>query len=586
MKTKKAADTGGAGQGFLHGALILTVGMAVVKLIGALFKIPLKYSVGEYGMGLFNAAYNFYGPVFSLATVGFPVAVSRLVSESRTLGRWNDVRRIKRTAMPLFLGFGLVGMVFMTLFVPIYCKKVIGSPYALAPMAALAPAILFACAGSVYRGYYEGLQKMTPTAVSEVTEALVKLILGLYLSNRVVSACTAEYAQLGTVLGLRVASPDEAKFLILSFAAAGAVLGVTCGSAAALIYMVLRHKLGGDGISPENYRSSPVGYSRKETVKRLLSITLPIAVGSIATNAAGLIDATFLQSRLNSLLRHEPERLLACFPGMIPEIYLENPESIPTYLYGCCALAMTVYLLVPALTQAFGTSALPAVTAAWARGSRTELSEKMSSVLRLTALFCFPAGVGISSVAEPIVRVLYGSEPSSQIISGVLSLLGAASLSAAMCTPLSAMLQAVGRADIPVKLLIVTMMIKLSVSWVLCGIPEINIYGAAVGTFVCYMFLAAAQLFFLRSYTKVKLSAALFLKPLLSALVCGFSARGAFALSSRALPDSLSLLLAVGTGAVLYAISLLLLGAIEEKDLIALPCGQKIAKMLEKRGRM
>ena len=88
--------------------------MALVKILGALFKIPLTYAVGEYGIGLFNTAYHFYGPVFSLATTGFPVAVSRLVSENSSLGRWNDARQVKRVAMPLFLGFGAVGMTATT----------------------------------------------------------------------------------------------------------------------------------------------------------------------------------------------------------------------------------------------------------------------------------------------------------------------------------------------------------------------------------------------------------------------------------------------------------------------------------------
>ena len=98
-------QTGGQGrrrQSFLHGALVLTAGMAVVKVLGALFKVPLTYVIGEYGIGLFNVAYHFYGPVFSLATAGFPIAVSRLVSESSSLGRWNDARQVKRVAMPCF----------------------------------------------------------------------------------------------------------------------------------------------------------------------------------------------------------------------------------------------------------------------------------------------------------------------------------------------------------------------------------------------------------------------------------------------------------------------------------------------------
>ena len=106
-------------QSFLYGAVILTAGMAVVKVIGAVFKIPLQHVIGEYGMGLFNVAYNFYGPIFSLATAGFPVAVSRLVSENASLSRWNHVRAVRAAALPLFLGLGVLGTLLINLFAPL-----------------------------------------------------------------------------------------------------------------------------------------------------------------------------------------------------------------------------------------------------------------------------------------------------------------------------------------------------------------------------------------------------------------------------------------------------------------------------------
>ena len=129
-------------------------------------------------MGLFNVAYHFFAPVFSLATAGFPIAVSRLVSESSSRGRWNDARQVKRVAMPLFLAIGAGGMVLMLLLAPLYCRWVSGAAYALAPMLALAPAVPLACLTSVYRGYYEGLGNMVPTAFSQVLEAAIKLGLG------------------------------------------------------------------------------------------------------------------------------------------------------------------------------------------------------------------------------------------------------------------------------------------------------------------------------------------------------------------------------------------------------------------------
>ena len=498
--------------------------MAVVKVIGALFKIPLQRVIGEYGMGLFNVAYNFYGPIFSLATAGFPVAVSRLVSESSSLGRWQDVAQVKRVALPLFLGLGALGTVAVTLAAPLYCNWAVGSPQALLPMLALAPAVLFACGGSVYRGYFAGLGDMAPTAVSEIIEALIKLGLGLWCANAAAAAGQQEYIARGTVFGIVPRGCDEAVFLILAFAAAGAVLGVTAGSLGALVYLWARFRLGG-GASQKEMEDAPPAQDRKRLLRRLLRITAPVAAGSIAMNAAGLIDATFLQNRLRGIMQTDPEGLLGAYPGMIPSVYLENPESVPTFLYGCYTLALTLYLLVPAVTQAFGVSALPAVTRAWTVGDKAVLGERMASVLRLTALFCFPAGLGLTALAGPITQALYGAGPSTPLVAGVLGVLGPASLFTAMCTPLSSMLQAVGRADLPVKLLAAAMAVKVGVNWVLCGVPEINLLGAGVGTLLCYLFLMAAQLYCLQKAAGVRLPVGrALLGPLLSAVACAGAA--------------------------------------------------------------
>lgn len=577
-----------SGQNFLWGALVLTAGMAVVKVIGALFKVPLQRIVGEYGMGLFNVAYNFYGPIFSLATAGFPVAVSRLVSESASLGRWRDVEEVKKAAMPLFLGAGAAGTVLITLCAPYYCQLAVGSPQALFPMLALAPAVLFACGGAVYRGYFAGLGDMAPTALSEVAEAAVKLTLGLWCARAAVGAGSAELEKYGTVFGIAPPTFDDGTFLVLAFGAAGAILGVTAGSLASLFYLWVRFHL--RGVDRGLLRDSPPAEGRKAVRRKLLKITLPVAAGSVAVNAGGLIDATFLQNRLRDIMETAPGGLLGSLGGMIPTVYRDNPESVPTFLYGCYTMALTLYLLVPAITQAFGVSALPAVTQAWtnrAEIGREGLAGRMASVLRLAALFCFPAGLGLTALAEPITRVLYGDGPSVPLVAGVLYILGPASLFTALSTPLSSMLQAVGRADLPVKALCAAMALKIAINWVLCGVPEINLMGAGVGTLVSYLFLVVVQIILLQRVAQVRLPVKELLgPPFLSALVCGGAAYAGYAVLRRALPgrEAFCLLGSILLGAGAYAFGALALGAVTKDDLNLVPGGQKIAKTLEKWG--
>ena len=154
---------------------------------------------------------------------------------------------------------------------------------------------------------------------------------------------------------------------------------------------------------------------------------------------SGLIDASFLQTRIAHILRTDPAPLLAMYAGSIPQANLDAPESIPNYLFGCYNMALTLFMIVPSVTQAFGVSALPSVTHAFARGVKAELRAAMETVLRATSIFALPAGIGLSVLAGPIARLVYGDRPSTPIIAAALASMGAASIFAAVTTPLGSM---------------------------------------------------------------------------------------------------------------------------------------------------
>lgn len=579
-----------AGQSFIHGALILTLGMGLVKIIGAFFKVPLQEIIGEYGMGLFSVAYNFYGPIHSLAAAGLPIAISRLVAESFSLGRFRDIRNIKKTATPIFIGLGTAGTLVMLVGAPLYCSEVIGNENAVLPMLVLAPAVLFGCLGSIYRGFNEGLKNMYPTAISEIIEALSKLIIGLSAAFFVTRHLEEEYRIAGTVFGSVMNSADDAALCTLSYAAAAAIFGVTCGSILSFLFLFLRHKIRGDGITNEMLQRSPRPYKKKTIAKRLIRTAIPVAIGSVTMSVSGLIDTTFLQSRIADMMAASSDALLRVYEGMIPETYLRQPETIPNFLFGCYTLAMTVYMLVPTLTQAFSISALPNITALWASGDKKALKAGIESVIRVSALFSFPAGFGICAVSESITGLLYGNDVSAPIISSVMAILGIAAAFSAVTTPLSSMLQAVGRADLPVKLLLVGMGMKIGVNYFLCGIPEINIMGAGLGTLCCYLFLMVAEVIALCKVVGLRINfISVFGKPFLAAFLCAVTAFSVSHFVQGGLFGGgrgnalLSTGLAIACGAIVYLLFLMILRGIDKNDVLMLPKGEKIAKMLEKR---
>lgn len=572
-------------RGFLRGALVLTAGMAVVKLLGALFKVPLNAVIGEYGIGLFNLAYHYFGPVFSLASAGFPVAVSRLVAEDASLGRWRDVRQVRRAAMPLFCAFGVAGAGAMACLSPLYCQRVPGAAFALWPMLALAPAVALSSAASVYRGWAEGLGDMAPTAVSQVAEAALKLLLGLGLARWAVLWSSREYAARGVVLGAVPATGDEARFLILSLGAAGALLGVTAGSLASLAYLALAARLRPASRLP---RRGPAPRGLGATARRLGKLTAPIALGSLVASAGGLLDATLAQDRLAAALSRQPGRFLAALGDALPAACRENPSTIPTYLTGCFSLAATVYLLVPGVTQALGSSALPGVTGMWARGG--PLVPRLESVLRAAAVFCCPAGLSLSVLGEPAARLLYGDSPSTPLVGRALGLLGLAALPAALCGPLSSLLQGVGRGDLPARLLLPAMALRLGATWALCAIPEVNVLGTALSAGLCYGCLCLLQWRALGRAAKGRLSWRRVLgPPLVGGLLCAAAAGWVFRLVSPLLGAGrfgmfCGLCTSGLAGAAVYGGALFLMGAFPGKFAPFARNRQKVPKTLEKPG--
>ncbi|MBR4888712.1 MAG: polysaccharide biosynthesis protein, partial [Clostridia bacterium] len=525
-------------QSFLHGALILTISMIIVKVIGAVFKIPLNAVITEDGMGYFNTAYAFYSPLYALATAGFPIAIARLVSENYTLGRYRDVRTIRRAATRIFLITGSVGTLVMWIGAGPFLA-IANNDGAFPAMLMLAPAILFSCLNSIYRGYYNGLRNMYPTAISEVVEAAVKLLIGLTGAWLTVSVALMEYERAGTVFGGVVASVDHAKAAALPYAAAAAIFGVSLGSVLSFVALLIYHKIKGDDISNKELHYAPPSHTMHYTVVKLIKVAIPVGIGALAVNIASALDALFLQSRMSDIVATHADVLLEMYEGMITTVTLQNPqERLSNYLYGCYGNALTVFMLVPAITQAFGTSALPNVTEAWTRGDKKEIKSSIESVVRITALVSIPAGLGIATLADPITRILFSGSTGAPITARVLIVLGLAAIFASLSTPIISMLQAVGRVDLPVKIMVISLSIKVLLNFTLAGIPQVNVIGGGVGTLVCYLLEVVLSLIALAKVTKVSISmTTTFIKPGIAAILCCITAFLVHALLDIFLPN-------------------------------------------------
>ncbi len=579
----------------LNGAIVLVFATMMVKVIGAIYKIPLTNLIGAVGRGYFSSAYEIYMPIYSISMAGLPIAVSKMVSESVTLGNYRDAKTIFSVAKKIFLLIGIIGTLLLVLIAFPYvkfghCEDNLWS------ILMIAPSIFFCCVMSTYRGYYEGLRNMTPTAVSQVIEALGKLILGLAFAKLIISYGLNRFNSGLPVFGSVCATKSEALSSIYPYAAAGAVFAVTLGTVFALLFMIIHKKIKGDTFDRTMLVNSPRPKSSSETAKTMVKIAIPMVISALITNLTNLIDNFTIRTRLAYAVSENLEYFKTTFASSLQ--LKEIPDAdIGTYLYGCYFSALDFKNLITSITMSLGVSAIPALAAAVALKNKKDVTSTINSVVRICMLVAAPAGLGIAALAKPILTLLYGSSTADIIPVSypIVAIYGAATFIMALSTPLSNILQAMGRADIPAKTVAVGAVIKFVCNFIFVGIPELNIYGAIIGTIICYTFIITANIYFTMKVSECRINfASTFIKPLFCGVMCAGAAYGVQLLLSKVLTFgdkssmlngyNFSTLAAVGVAVIVYVICLLIVKGIAYDDLVMLPKGKKIAKALEKYG--
>lgn len=581
-------------QNVLNGAMVLVVATALVKVIGAIYKIPLTGIIGSLGRGYFASAYNIYTPVYAISMAGLPVAVSAIVSKNVALGKYRDVKQVFKVTFPLFLGLGVIGTGLLMLLANYYSVSIVNSPLSAYSIYCIAPCVLFCCIMSTYRGYYEGLNNMYPTAISQVLESVGKLVFGLSLSYVVLGYATKQIEVTGSVFGFKVETQADTA-IIYALAAAAAVFGVTLGTVLGTIYVVLRHKFKKDGITQEMLVNSPLAQSRKSTMKDIIGIAVPTAISSLVLNVTNFIDTAMIQNRLSYVVESSYDAIMGIYGDSITAGGIVR-ENIHTFLYGAYDTTLDFRNLVPTVMMTLGVSAIPVISSAMAKKDFKLVGDTVNTVFRTTMLIALPAGAGFLVLSEPILTLLYkGSENESGIAvaAPVLALYGLMMAILTFSSPLTNILQAIGRADVPAKALALGCVFKIGLNYILIGIPEINIKGAVFGTGFFYLFCIFYDYAVLKKETGIKLDWSKgFIKPLIASVACGGAAWGAYKLvatyvvfgspDSRLNGETLACIVSIIIAVLVYAICILVSKTIVKDDILMLPKGEKIAEILEK----
>ena len=527
-------------QSYLHGAAILTASMIIIKVLGAIYKIPLYNILGTEGTAIFTAAYNIYNVLLTLSTAGLPVALSRLIAEANALGRPMQVKRVFHVGLWAFIVLGAAGSLVMYLF-PTELAAFTGNVEASQSILALSPSVILVCLMSAYRGYAQGHSNMTPTSVSQVLEVAVKVAVGLLLA----------WFLLGSGKSLPIVS-------------AGAIIGVPIGTAVACAYIIF-NKRKFDKLSFRPLKSPDVPEKSTKILANLIKIGIPIALGSSVLSIIALIDTKIVYERLQFAVGLSYEEV--------------------KHLAGIYSEAMTLYNMPGAFITSLTISVVPAIAACVALRDRQKAKDISESSLRIATILSLPMGIGLSVLSRPIMQVLYVSNTDEGPI--LLAIMGITSYFMCMALMTTAILQAYGSERMPVISMIIGGIVKSAANWVLIAIPSINIYGAPLGTLICYIVMCAINYMFIykKLQTRLRISK-FFVKPFISSAVMGTAAFIVFFALSGVLGDdrlrmAVGMAAAAGTGVIVYLIMIIKTKSITGEDMNLIPKGDKLARLLK-----
>ncbi len=543
-------------QSFLMSSAILIFSAVAAKLTGALFRIPLANLLGGTGMGYFSSAYGIFMTIYAVSVTGLPAAVAKLASENAALGRFSNLRKVRRTSIAFFSATGLAFTILLILTAYPFCLFT-GGAETVPSVLMIAPSVFFGCVTSVYRGYYEGLRNMFPTAVSQIVEGIFKLVAGLAICMYVLKN-PERFASLSRFFG---------DCGILPIAAAGAVLGITLSTAAGTIFLALRYKLYGDGISKEEILKTNGKNcldSGLSIISQLMKIAVPVSLGALVSNLTSLIDLVTITRSLGRSATENPDYFLS-LTG------ISDPAESATFLFGSfTGLAVTIFNLVPSFTNMFGKGIFPSVSEAYAKKDSAAVSACTEKAILSTAIIGFPAGLGISALSGEILGLLFPSKAvETAICTFPLSILGIAVVLLCLSTTAFSILQAVGRPDLPVKIMLAGVAVKLPANLLLVSVPKLNVSGAALSTLLCYAvicLLSVASLINMVYISRKRLFSALS-RICYSSVICAVAAILCRNILTNAVTPLLVLFISIFIGAIFYIICSYLLGIFTKSTL-------------------
>ncbi len=532
------------------GAMILGTCMIIGKVFGLVYRLILPNMIGPQAMGLYGMAHSVYTILLAISMAGIPVAVSKLISSDIALGDKQGALKTFNVAFWIVTGTGLFFTLILITGAPFIATHITGDPRAYLSLQAVAPAIAAASLMSALRGYFQGLQRMTNTAISQLLEQFIRVLAILIFA-----------------------------YLLLPFgqiyAAAGAAFGNFVGAFIGFLYLLFRYfrtpfvsaSLESSNIQdqflPETTRASD---SFLQIMKHILFFSFPIIIGNLVMPVMNLIDATLVVNRLTQA---------GFSQGQATELF--------AYLN---QYANPIVMFPGTLGMALAMSLVPTISESFARMDMVRLRHKAKLAIRFAVIIGFPSFIGLFFLAEPIVLLIFPNSPGAAV---PLTFLAPAVLFLLLKYATTGILQGMSLTMIPVRNFAFGAAFKIMLTLWLTGIEPINIRGAAIGTLLAYFIASMLNLRKVKEKTGLLLSLKNDIgRPLLASGIMGILSLLVFIGFTGLAGERMATLIAVFFGVACYALLVFLLKVLTPQEFTYIPkIGNTVAGLaykLEEKG--
>lgn len=435
---------------FLKGAIWLTIATFLSKVIGSVFRIPLQNIAGDEVLGIFSVVYPVYMSILIITVAGIPLAISKLISSARADGRTDDIYFIYRTATILGIFFGIVSFALMFGFAEPIARHLGGSLVTYSVMI-VSLTLIFAPYMAVYRGFFQGFEDMIPTAVSQVLEQLIRVIIILvaafYLTSQAYSTETV---------------------------AGGVMIGSVVGVLFALVYLQIvfaKRKVFSEG------RPTYSIAQFKRWAKRILIVSLPICFGALTMALLNVVDSVTV-----------PRQLLS----------LGNEEREVAFLFGIYGRGQALVQVAVVFASALILPLIPAITKALAEKKEKQASELINKATTFTHITSWPVAVGLAVLTWPVNFVLFGDTLGSDVI----FVLSVSALFTSFSVLTTGMLQGANKERAAAVIVLIFSVMKVILNIVLVG--KFGIIGAAISTLITYIFITIINMIVLHKAVPYK----------------------------------------------------------------------------------